>query len=57
MARIKYQDASVFKEANLTLLDNFSDDEVQHIEKLAQELKGVLDAAKKRQQDRLKKVG
>jgi len=57
MARIKYQDASVFKEANLTVLDNFSDDEVQHIEKLAQELKGVLDAAKKRQQDRLKKVG
>jgi hypothetical protein len=57
MARIKDQDASIFKEASLSVLDTFSDDEARDIEVLAQELKAMLDAAKKRQQDRLRKVG
>jgi hypothetical protein len=57
MARIKEQDASIFKEANLTVLDNFSDLEVLRIGILAEELKALLDVAKKRQGDSLRKAG
>ena len=56
MARIKDRDAGIFRDGYLTVLDNFTEEEVRRIEELARELNGILDVARKRQQDRLRKA-
>jgi hypothetical protein len=56
MAQISDRDRRVFEEAYKTVLDTFTDDEQARIGHLAGELNSILDAAKKRQQERLAKA-
>lgn len=55
LAAISDRDRNAFQEAHNTVLDNFTEEEQVRIGKLAADLKAILDAAKKRQQDRLGK--
>ena len=55
MAGISDRDRSVFEEAYITPLDNFTDTEQINIGTLAVALKVILEAAKKRQQESLPK--
>jgi len=57
MAAISDRDASVFKEASIPALENFDQQELEQIGRLAQELKTILTSAKQRQQDSLRKAG
>jgi hypothetical protein len=41
-------DRDVFSEAHKTVIDNFTDEEQRKIHKLAEELRAILTAAKKR---------
>jgi hypothetical protein len=55
MAYISDRDAAIFKEASIPAIDNFTTQDLEQIGKLAQELKPILEAAKKRKQESLKK--
>jgi len=44
---------NVFQEAHNTVLDNFTADELARIDELATRLRAIIEAAKKRQKDRL----
>ena len=57
MASIFDWDAAVFKEASIPAIQNFNQQELEHIGRLAQELKAILEDAKKREQDSFKKAG
>lgn len=54
MAHISDASRNVFQEAHNTVLDNFTEDEQKRIDELAARLKAIIEAAKKRQQDKLK---
>jgi len=56
MAGIRDKDRSVFSEAYKTVLDNFTEEELERIGKLSAELNSILEAAKKREQQRVKKA-
>ncbi|MGH9827053.1 MAG: hypothetical protein ACREDR_27815 [Blastocatellia bacterium] len=57
MAQITDQDRSVFSEAYKTTLDNFTGGEQQEIHVLADKLRVVLEAAKKREKVRIASSG
>lgn len=48
MAHMVGVDRDVFSEAHKTVIDNFTDEEQRKIHKLAEELRAILTAAKKR---------
>jgi hypothetical protein len=56
MAAITDNNRSVFKEAAATLLDNFTQEELEQIAATASELQTILTAAKKRDQEKFRKV-
>ncbi len=56
MAHISDRDRRVFEEAYKTVLDNFAEHEQARIGKLAGELNSILEAAKRRQQEKLAKA-
>ena len=56
MAAITDKNRSVFKEAAATLLDNFTQEELEQIAATASELQTILTAAKKRDQEKFRKV-
>jgi hypothetical protein len=51
MSRISDKDKSVFSEAEKTITDNFTSEELLRISAMSMELRNILDAALKRQQD------
>jgi hypothetical protein len=51
MARISDKDKSVFSEAEKTITDNFTSEELLRISAMSKELRNILVAALKRQQD------
>jgi len=55
MAQISDRDRRAFEEAYKTVQDNFTPDEQAHIGKLAGELNSILEAAKKREKEKLAK--
>jgi hypothetical protein len=57
MAAITDNNRSVFKEAAATLLDNFTQEELEQIAAAASELQTILTAAEKRDQEKFSKVG
>ena len=57
MAAITDNSRSVFKEAAATVLDNFTQEELEQIAAAASELQTILAAAKRRDQDKFRKVG
>ena len=56
MAYISDRDRRAFEEAYKTVVDNFTEDEQVRIGKLAGELNSILEAARKRQQEKLAKA-
>jgi hypothetical protein len=56
MGYITDKDRTVFSEAHNTVLDNFTEGEQVRIGKPAGELKTILEAAKKRQREKLSKA-
>jgi flagellar motor switch protein FliG len=56
MAAITDKNRSVLKEAAATLLDNFTQEELEQIAATASELQTILTAAKKRDQEKFRKV-
>jgi len=56
MAAITDKNRSVFNEAAATLLDNFTQEEQEQIAAMASELQTILTAAKKRDQEKFRKV-
>jgi hypothetical protein len=56
MGFINGMDRNVFREAANTMLGNFDDEEQGRIGKLARELKAILEAAKKREQEKVRKA-
>ena len=56
MARISDKDRKPFSEAGNTVLDNFTAEEQVCIGELSTQLNSILDAAKKRQQEKLAKA-
>jgi len=56
VAAIADKDRSAFKDAAGTVLDNFTHEEQQRIAAMASELRAILTAAKKRNQERLAKA-
>ncbi|HUE05479.1 MAG TPA: hypothetical protein VMR62_38405 [Bryobacteraceae bacterium] len=56
MAAITDNNRSVFKEAAATLLDNFTQEELEQIAAAASELQTILTAAEKRDQEKFRKV-
>ncbi len=56
MASISEKERSVFSEAYKTVLDNFTEEELIRIGKLSAELNSILETAKKREQQRVKKA-
>lgn len=57
MAFIGDREAGIFKEASIPAIDNFTSDELETIGVLAKKLKGIMEDAKERQQDHLRKMG
>ena len=57
MAFIGDREAGIFKEASISAIDNFTSDELETIGVLANTLKGIMEDAKERQQDHLRKMG
>jgi len=55
MAQISERDRRTFEEAYKTVLDNFTPDEQVHIGKFARELNFILEAARKREKEKLAK--
>ena len=55
MAHISDRDRRTFEEAYKTVLDNFTADEQVHIGKFARELNFILEAARKREKEKLAK--
>ena len=53
MPPITDMDRSIFKEANQTMLDNFTSEELITIRKIAEDLKTILRAALKRHKDKI----
>lgn len=53
MAHIPDMDRSVFKEANQTMLDNFTNEELLTIRKIAEDLKTILRTALKRHKEKI----
>lgn len=54
MPNIPMADLDIFKETTNPLRDNFTQEEVTEISKLARTLKVIIDATKERQQDQSK---
>jgi hypothetical protein len=57
MAAISNKDRDVFKDAEAQFLDNFTDAEISDIHGMAERLKAILDAAKKRYMEGITKPG
>lgn len=55
MAQINNQDRDVFSNAYKSILDNFTPEEQERIGELAGELKSILEAAIRREQEKLKR--
>ncbi len=55
MAQISDRDRRTFEEAYKTVLDNFTADEQVHIGNFARELNFILEAARKREKEKLAK--
>jgi CRISPR/Cas system-associated protein Csm6 len=56
MAHISDKDRNAFSEAYKTVLDNFTEEEQVRIGRLSAELNSILEAAKKREQEKLAKA-
>jgi uncharacterized coiled-coil protein SlyX len=56
MPRINDLDMSIFQEAGIPAIDNFTSEELETIGGLAKQLKAIMGAAKERQQQALEKV-
>ena len=49
------RDASIFREASIPAMDNFTEEELSDVSRLARDLKTIMDAAKQRLKMRLEK--
>ncbi len=57
MAHISENSRNIFQEAHITVLDNFTDDELARIDEAAVSLKAAIEAAKRRRRNSISSSG